>query len=117
MKPRRGARAEIKRTLTKEVKGKKPITREKNMTVKVPKAEELIGDGHANVSRTRTLKMGLPYGAAAISASCTVALTCNQDDKTIHKTAVLCTRIIEKLMEEDQKEMSEFIETMSDATD
>ena len=113
----RGARAEIHRRTVKEIEGEEPVTRERTMTVKLPSADELIGDGKANVSRTRTIKMSLPYGAAAMSASCTVALTCNQDDKTIHKTSKLCTRIIEKLMEEDQAEIAKFIEVMRDETD
>jgi len=114
MRPRRGARAEIRQTMTRKVKGKKEVIRERSMTVKIPNAEELIGDGHANVSRTRTLKMAVPdtFGTS-ISASCTVALTCNQSDATIHKTAKLCNRIIEKLMEDDQAEMASFVEAMS----
>ena len=108
----RGARAEIHKKIVKERKGKKPIVKEKTMAVKIPKSEELIGDANANVSRNRTLKMGLPYGEAAMSASCTVTLTCNQDDKTIHRTAKLCTKIVEKLMEEDQVAIAEFIEEM-----
>lgn len=113
MRQKRGARAEIRRTLTTKVKDEPEKIRERRMSVKVPKAEELIGDGHANVSRTRTMKLAVPetYGTS-ISASCTVALTCNQDNATIRKTATLCTKIIDKLMEEDQKEMSKFVEYM-----
>lgn len=84
------------------------------MSVKLPKAEELVGDAHANVSRTRTMKMAVPdtFGTS-ISASCTVALTCNQDDVTITKTAKLCSAIIDKLMEDDQDEMAEFVKAMT----
>ena len=113
----RGAKAQIRRTMTREVKGEEPEYWEQDMMIKVPKAEELIGDANANVSRTKTLKRALPYGMAAISASCTVALTCNQDDGTIHKTAKLCSRIIDKLMLTDQKEMADFIGAMRDETD
>ena len=113
MRQRKGARAEIRQTMTKNVHGEKEQIKNKSMTVKVPNAEELIGDGNANVSRTRTEKFAVPdsYGTA-ISSSCTVALTCNQDDKTIHKTATLCNRILEKLAEEDRDRMLEFVKEM-----
>lgn len=108
----RGARAEIRRTITKDVKGKPSAIKEKTMAVKIPKSEELIGDGNANVARSRTIKMALPYSEAAMSATTTVSLTCNQDDKTIHRTAKLCSRIVEKLLEDDQKDIAEFINEM-----
>ena len=113
-----GARALIHRTMSTQEKGKEPKTvREINMTIKVPNADELIGDGNANVGRSRTLKMGLPYGVAAISATCTVSLTCNQDIKTIGRTGKLCTRIIDKMMVEDQEDMAEFIKAMKEEYD
>ena len=79
----------------------------------IPDAQTLIGDGNANVSRTRTEKMAVPdtFGTS-ISASCTVALTCNQDDKTIKKASSLCLKIIDKLMDEDRDEMAAFVEAM-----
>lgn len=113
----RGARAEIHHRVTKLIKGQEPEVREKTMAVKVPNAMELVGDGNANVSRTKTFKLSLPYGEASMSASCTVALTCNQDDKTISRTAKLCTRIIDKLMESDQLEIAKFIEDMRNEAD
>lgn len=99
--------------MTKKVKDKPEVLRERRMSVKIPKAEELVGDANANVSRTRTMKMAVPdtFGTS-ISASCTVALSCNQDDGTIHRTAQLCSRIIDKLMESDQEEMVEFVKAM-----
>lgn len=108
----RGAKAQVSKTITKEVKGRKPVVTEKTMSVKLPKTEELIGDGNANVARSKTIKLGLPYGAASISATCTVSLTCNQDDKTILRTARLCTKINDKLLEDDQVEMAKFISEM-----
>ena len=114
MRPKQGARAEIRHTLIKKVKDKPEIVRQRRMSVKIPSATELIGDGHANVSRTRTIKLAVPdtFGTS-ISASCTVALTCNQDDKTINKTATLCNRIIDTLVESDQEEMADFVKAMT----
>lgn len=86
--------------------------KEKTMTIKSSIAEGLVGDGNAVISRGRTMKIGLPYGIASISANCNVTLTCNQDEKTIAKAAKLCAKIRDKIMEEEQPGMAEFIEAM-----
>ena len=86
--------------------------KEKNMTIKSSIAAGLVGDGNALITRGRTMKIGLPYGVASISASCNVTLTCNQDEKTIAKAAKLCSKIRDKLMDEEQPGMVEFIEAM-----
>lgn len=114
MKPPRSAKAQIRRTMTKTIKDGDNQYREKDMTIKLPKAGELVGDGNAIVSRNRVIKIAVPdtFGTS-ISSSCSVTLTCNQDDRTIFKAAKLCTAIIEKLVVEDMAEMTKFKETMS----
>lgn len=110
-------RADIHRTITKSVKGKKDTVKEQSRSLNIPDLQKLVGDGGANVTRSRSLKMSLPYGAASISASCSVSLSCHQDEKYINNTASICSALIEKLMETDKKEMAEFIEAMSEGNE
>lgn len=113
---RRAARAEIYQSLTAKEEGKpERILREKSMSVKIPTADQLVGDANASISKGRTIRLAVPdsYGTS-ISSHCSVTLSCNQDDKTILRTAKLCDRIRDKLLESDRADMVKFVEEMSE---
>lgn len=115
MKRKRAARAEIYQSLTmKKEDEPEKILKEKSMSVKIPPSELVVGDGNTTISKGRTIRLAVPdsYGTS-ISSHCSVTLTCNQDDKTILKTARLCNRIRDKLLEEDRADMVKFVEEMA----
>ena len=111
----KGATAQVHKVIEKTKKGEEPKRKEKTMVIKLSNLEDLIGDGNASIGRSKTIKMSLPYGEAGMSSTCTVHLTCNQDIKSIQRASVLCAKIVDKMLEEDQVEIAKFIEEMRDA--
>lgn len=99
---------------TETTEGKEKITKQSKKRVALQAAEELLGDGNAAISRSRTVKLSVPnsYGTS-IACSSTVTLSCNQDNKTMGKAAKLCHKMLERIMEEDREEMVQFVEELS----
>lgn len=58
---------------------------EQEVALAKDKFKQLIGDANARTSVSVSSKMGGPYGFSSVSVSCSVTLTCNQDDKTIQE--------------------------------
>jgi len=71
--------------------------------------DELHGDGAAKVRRGRSYRLAIPYGEAAISSTCEIELTCNQDKATVMAAARAAIGIADDLLEEDLPYMEDFI--------
>lgn len=82
------------------------ITKREAFKIEVPK---LLGDGNAHVKRGRSYRLAIPYGEAAISSTCEIELTCNQDPATIMAAARAAIGIADEILEEDLPYMEDFI--------
>lgn len=76
-------------------------------------SDVLLGDGKATVERTRYAKHGIGYGDFAISGSCTVSLSCNQDDKTIIEACKKAGQIADAVMKQDDEKMVRIVEAVA----
>lgn len=76
-------------------------------------SDVLLGDSKASVERTRYAKHGIGYGEFAISGSCTVSLSCNQDDKTIVEACKKAGQIADAVMKRDDEKMLRIIEVVA----
>lgn len=82
------------------------ITQREAFKIEVPL---LLGDGNARVRRGRSYRLAIPYGEAAISSTCEIELTCNQDPATIMAAARAAIKIADDVLEEDIPFMEDFV--------
>ena len=103
--------ADIRHTI--EVQMKKKGEKPKNKTLKderIPvKISGLVGDGLAKTRRGRTLRLSLPYGEVAVSSTCDIELTCNQDKATLMSGSRQAIKIVDEILEGDIPFMEDFI--------
>jgi Na+-transporting NADH:ubiquinone oxidoreductase subunit NqrF len=85
---------------------KKTVLKREQKTIRL---SGLLGDGNAQVERGRTIRMALPYGEVAVSTTCSVRATCNQDKSTVMATARTLDKIITEVLDEDVPYIEDFL--------
>lgn len=88
-------------------KEKSEIVKQENIPVKFEDLKR--GDGAAQVERGRQLRLSLPYGAASITSTCEIRLTCDQDRATVKKAAKAAMKMVDSILEDDLDDMEKFI--------
>lgn len=69
--------------------------------------EEVVGNGLAEVDRSRSSGFSIKFGAIRINSHCRVKLTCNQDVETIEKAASIASYIVDKVVFQDDAQIME----------
>ncbi len=92
----------------KSKKEKSEIVKQENIPVTLQDLRS--GDGAAHVGRGRQLRLSLPFGAAAITSTCDVGLSCNQDKGTVKKAAKMAMRLVDSILEDDLDDMEKFLD-------
>jgi len=92
--------------------------REKNPTAAqstaVVTVDVLLGDGNANVTRSRGVRHALPYSEFAVDGLCSVSVRCNQDEETILAASAACIRLAEQVMQADDQRMRVLVNKMAE---
>lgn len=96
--------AEMKKQKGKKKKSK--VLKQESIPVKV---EGLLGDENSQIERGRSVRMAIPYGELAITSSCNIRLTCNQDKGTILTSSRKAMEIIDEILEDDAPFMEDFL--------
>lgn len=90
-------------------KGEKPkskMLKDEQITVKI---SGLVGDGLAKTRRGRNIRLSLPYGEVAVSSTCEIELTCNQDKATLMSGSRQAMKVVDEILEGDVPFMEDFI--------
>lgn len=80
----------------------------------IGKAEKLLGDEEASVTVNHNRSIGLKYAMGKAGASCSVTLTCNQDNKTIRKAQKIASELALGRVWKDMTIATEWIEELAE---
>jgi hypothetical protein len=72
--------------------------------------DDIIGAGSGRVKRGSTIKLALPYGEASISSSCTITVSCYEDEATIRAVAQKAMSLVTDILEGDGEYMVKFLD-------
>lgn len=100
----------VETTVKKDKKAKEESAVIKQENVVVTLQDLKNGDGAAQVERGRQLRLALPFGAAAITSTCDVRLTCNQDKATVKRAAKAAMKLVDAVLEDDLDDMERFLD-------
>jgi hypothetical protein len=73
--------------------------------------EEVLGNGKAQVNRSRSTGYSMNFGSVRIQSHCSITLSCNQDVATIAQAAEVISHIVDKVVfEDDAQVMQDYLE-------